>query len=397
MTDRIEQNFVDYDVHGLVGIRLIHPSEANVAAVGRQTGFSPTQLSREPDIIIRFTGDLPAKNLRLLGLNQAAFTDDGFFVLGKGKRSAKVKIPFDQIGSRCEIVCESRVLSIPLLIPILNLTLLSKGFISLHASAFVLNQVGILVTGWAKGGKTEALFAFANNGGQYLGDEWIILSADGQRMYGIPEPIRLWDWHLDYLPHIAGRLRLEDRLLFKAIRILDKLNQLISRSRLQTSPPAKFLNKAMPALRRQLNVTIPPSEIFGCNVLSSAKPEKLFFLISHQDESYHAEPADPREITQRMMASILYEQLPFMAYYKAFKFAFPGRRNSFLENVEQLANGLLISALEGKEAYQILHPYPVSFPALYEMMLQYCEAKDLVQPISSFASKPVLDLENPSV
>ena len=101
--------------------------------------------------------------------------------------------------------------AVPLLIPIVNFAALSKGVIPLHASAFAYNDVGILVTGWAKGGKTETLLAFTSKGAEYIGDEWVYLSKDGRYMYGIPEPIRVWDWHLRYLPEYRSLLKGSDR------------------------------------------------------------------------------------------------------------------------------------------------------------------------------------------
>ena len=372
-----KNDYVDYDIQGLVGIRLVEASERDLAAVSKQIGFSPTQLLFEPDIIIQYVDKIPFNNLFLLGLNNAGYSDDGFIILENGRRNGKTKIPFEQVGGNCEIVCETGLGPVPLLIAIINMTLLSKGFISLHASAFVFNQAGILITGWAKAGKTEALFAFTNNGAEYLGDEWIILDSNGQKMYGIPEPIRLWDWHLEFLPQIANNLKLEDRMIFKSIRLLDKLNQWFSKGKARKILPAKLLRKAMPALKRQLNLTIRPSKVFGVEP-SSAKPEKIFLLVSHSNNDYQVKPIEPNEIAQRMISSIQYEQLPFMEYYNAFKFAFPEKRNSFIENAQQVQYELLGRALDGKEAYQVNHPYPLSFPKLYDTMRPFCETNSSI-------------------
>ena len=93
------QNHLDYDVHGLVGIRLVDPSPTDAAAVARQLGPLESPLSRKPDIIVRFVKHLPTARLRYLGLKDG-FTDDGFFILQSGKKESKVRIAFDQIGVR---------------------------------------------------------------------------------------------------------------------------------------------------------------------------------------------------------------------------------------------------------------------------------------------------------
>ncbi len=200
------ESHVDYDIHGLVGIRLINPNAGDAAAVARQLGPLQGPLSREPDIIVRFVDHLPTPGMRYLGLGKHGFTNEGYFVLRSSKRSARVRVAFDQIGTQCEIVCESGLRSVPLLVAILNLTALKADCAALHASAFIYQDVGILVTGWAKGGKTESLLAFAAGGATYVGDEWVLLSGDGKNMYGIPENIRLWNWHLDYLPRVRSQV-----------------------------------------------------------------------------------------------------------------------------------------------------------------------------------------------
>jgi hypothetical protein len=187
---------VDYDLHGLVGVRLLDAEPADARAVDRQLGPIRTPLEREPDITIRFVEELPVRGtVRLLGLDEAGYTEDAFLVLrGKHKTRARVQIRFEQIGGRCEITCESGLKAVPLLIPILNLTALAKGALPLHASAFEYEGTGILTTGWSKGGKTEALLTFMARGARYIGDEWVYLhpemSPQGRhvtRMSGIPD------------------------------------------------------------------------------------------------------------------------------------------------------------------------------------------------------------------
>ena len=61
-----------------------------------------------------------------------------------------------------------------------------------------------------EGGKTEALLAFVARGAQYLGDEWIYVDGPN-RMCGIPQPIRLWDWHLGQFPQFRERISGKDK------------------------------------------------------------------------------------------------------------------------------------------------------------------------------------------
>jgi len=368
------ENIIDYNVHGLVGIRLINPSENDASAVAKQLGPLQAPIVNEPDIIVKFVKDLPIPYLRYLGMDNVGFSDDEFFILKSSKKRAKVRIKFNEIGQKCEIVCESGLRSVPLLLAVLNLTLLSKHIVGIHGSAFVYNGIGILVAGWAKGGKTEALLSFAEHGAKYVGDEWIFLSKDGRHMYGVPENIRLWEWHFNYFTHLKNHFSREKRFLFKTINWIDTFQKSFGNGKMKNIIPIKFLREAMPAFKRQLNVQLPPAIIFD-NISDSysARVDKVFLSVSHETDAYSVQKTDPLEIARRMVSSVQYELMPFLEKYLAYKFAFPEKKNSFLEKMPDLQLELLSKALKGKEAYTVFHPYPVSFPKLFEIMKPYCE------------------------
>jgi len=368
--EKTQSTAIDYDLHGIVGVRLLDPSKEDAAAVADQLGALRGELRREPDILIRFRKELALSGMNYLGLDSAGFTDQGFYILRSGKSSVKARIPFDEIGKTCEIVCESGLSSVPLLLAIVNITFMKKNRIPLHASGFTFNGIGALVAGWAKGGKTEALLAFTNHGAAYVGDEWVILSEDGGTMYGIPEPIRVWDWQLKYMPELKSMIPARKRAFFKTIRLVDEIHRLSKKSRL----PLPFLSlgdEAMPALKRQLNIRLPPREIFNGRFLTSSRLDKIFFLLSREEQTIEIHQCSPEDVARRMSNCNLFEQAPFFENYKAFKFAFPKSRNEFLENVPRLQESLLLNALKGKDSFIVFHPYPVSFELLYEKMVPY--------------------------
>lgn len=362
--------FHDFDLHGIVGIRLVDANKKDVAMITRQVGPIQKELERDPDIIIRFTDTLyPDANVRLLGIDDAGYTDDAFLVLkGQHKSKIRVQIPFEDIGQRTlEIVVQRGLPSVPHLIAIINVIAVSKGVVPLHASAFEYNGKGVLVTGWAKGGKTETLLAFATKGAHYLGDEWIYLPSDGQHMYGIPEPIRLWKWHFDEMPEYWNTVKRADRL---KLTTLNSMTQVMDRIRdiklARRTPPGKLINRAVPILQRQLSVQVPPERLFGTTASANLPPEKLFLVASHESDAFTVEAVAPTEVAKRMVFSLQDERVDFMGYYRKFRFAFPDARNEVIETLEERQRDLLISALAGKDAYVVYHPYPVSIPKLYD-------------------------------
>jgi hypothetical protein len=359
---------IEYDLHGIVGIRLVGARAGDVAAVEAQLGPIRAALDREPDIVIRFVERLPTSNLRLLGREEAAFTDDAFLVLRSKKARARVQIPVEEIGGRCEIVCESGLPAVPLLIPIVNVTALAKQVVPLHAAAFTHRGTGVLVTGWAKAGKTESLLGFMSHGAEYIGDEWVYVSADGRRLCGIPEPVRVWDWHLDDLPLYRSLLTWRERAKLLVIRAAMRADGLRpARSRHASRPGA--LGRMMSLVEQQAWVLIDPARLFGpdsCSLQGSF--DKLFFIVSHESPEVRVSQTDPLDVARRMVFSLQHERLDLVSHYQMFCFAFPGRSNAVLEEAEASQRAALERAFADKEAYVITHPYPAPIPAVYEAM-----------------------------
>lgn len=370
-------DILDFDLHGIVGIRLIDATPSDVAAVKRQLGPIQTPLSRTPDIVICFVDKIPSTSpVRYLGLDDVGFTDDAFLVFrGKHQARVKVQIPFQQIGNgQCEIVCESGLPAVPLLIPILNLTALSRGALPLHASAFNYNGKGILTTGWSKGGKTEMLLTYAANGAEYIGDEWVYLSSDGQHMYGIPEPIRVWNWHLKELSYYKAKVSNSDLVRLRVLNMVIKtLDWFESNKVTRGSGLVKLSRRINALLRKQINVDIPPERLFGKTVgTTEGHPDKVFFVATHESPETKVQPIDPHEIVQRMVFSLQEERSEFLSYYQKFRFAFPAVSNPFIDQIEETQRRILTSVLAGKEAYAVHHPYPFSLPKLFEVTRPYC-------------------------
>jgi hypothetical protein len=368
----------DFDLHGIVGIRLINAGQSDLAAVKKQLGPIQSVLTRDPDIVIRFVDHMQiSSSVRYIGVEDAGFTEDAFLILqGKYQSSIKVQIPFDQIGSRqCEIVCESGIPAVPLLIAIINLTALSRGVLPLHASALLYDGKGILITGWSKGGKTETLLSFAANGAKYVGDEWIYLSPDGEHMYGIPEPTRIWYWHLQEMPHYKTMVNPKDLRRLQALNLVAKiLKQLETTPLKRRTRYLQILKRLTALVQRQLYIQLPPEKLFGQKAeKTDANPEKIFFVVSHDQTDVTVQPIDSQELGERMVFSLQEERMEFLSYYFKYRFAFPDCSNPLIDQVEEIQRRLIRRAVANKEAYAIYHPYPFSIPSLFDTLRPYCD------------------------
>jgi hypothetical protein len=360
----------DFDLHGLVGIRLIDASPAESSAVGVQLGLHQRPLDREPDITVRFVDRLPVSTpMHLLGLSDAGYTGDAFVLLrGKHKTPVKVQIPFDRIGGHCEIVCERGIPAVPLLIAIVNLTALARGGLAMHASAFRYAGTDVLVTGWSKGGKTEVLLGFTANGAQYIGDEWIYVDSDRDRVFGIPEPIRVWDWHLRQMPRYWRGLRRSQRLKLSSLRYLTAaLSSVASAAGAQAGGWQRGVGRVVELLERQRFTHLAPRQTFGKQFgpLEGAI-RKVVFVASHDAADTTVERIEPEEVAERMVFSLEEERAGLMSYYRMFRFAFPGKINPLLETASEIEGERLRSFLQDKECFAVYHPYPPLILDLFE-------------------------------
>jgi hypothetical protein len=365
------ENYTDYDVHGVVGIRVINCPLLEAAAIAKTFGPLQRSLSKMPDIVVRFVNALPPVQLQYLGLKQYAFSDETLFLLS-AKTGAKAAIPLDQVGQTCEVKCENGMELAPLLATLINLTALTKGCVSLHASAFDYHGTGVLLTGWKDSGMTEALLTFTSHGGQYVGCDWILLKDGGKRMCGIPRPFLLNAWYLKDFPRIRKSIKLQRRVQIKIIAWLAAAQQRFPYRALDRLLPIRFLRDALPKLQRQHEIKVELQAIISAVPGPlEAVPNKVFLFVIHAEPEIQVEAIDPLELACRLTSSICHEQLELFQGYLAYKFAFPERIVPLMERAPELLEALLRLALAGKESYLVLHPDPVSMPALFESMLPF--------------------------
>lgn len=356
---------VDFDLHGIAGVRVVDGDPSDIEVVGRQLGPLPRRLERDPDLTIRFVDRLvPAGRLHLLGARDAGWADDGFYVLRSRKRPTVVRFPVDTLGRPSEIVCERGLPAVPYLIAALNMAVLANGGLPLHAAAFELDGRGVLVTGWSKGGKTELLMAATRAGARYIGDEWVYLTADG-RMHGIPEPVRLWDWHLEQLPDVRDGLGRAERARLGLLPLAGRVERVLPR-RVRRSAPGRVLGKAVPIIDGQRHVDLRPERLFGPLGTLTGTLDHVLFVVAADGPDITVGPIDPGEVARRMVFSLLHERLDLTTLALQARFARPDVEPGFLADVESLQRDRLTAFLAGRPAHRIVHPYPVDFAAFLE-------------------------------
>ncbi|HEX6869374.1 MAG TPA: hypothetical protein VF119_11245, partial [Candidatus Limnocylindrales bacterium] len=326
------------ELEGVVTVGLFGGGEREVAVIRRQLGPLAVVHDRAPDLVIEFVDRLPDDGtLTALG-REAAYGEEGL-VIRRGRRKAdvRVRIPLERLGERpVTITAERGLPAIPYLIPIVGITALARGVVPVHASAFVHEDRGVLVTGWAKGGKTEALLAFAERGATYVGDEWVFVSGDGRSMTGLPEPMRVWDWQLDQVPSLRARVGAGARARLRAAAGTTRA------LRTGAGLPAVRASAAGDAARRlgeiadrQRSIQVPPAQAFDGRVARGPVPLDAIVLIeSTLGGEPSVGPLDAASLAGRVAAMVVHEWLDLGALLLAHRYAFPDRSVPRLEWIE---------------------------------------------------------------
>jgi hypothetical protein len=361
----------EFDLHGAVGIRLLGADPADIRTIERQLG-PRSRLERPPDLQIRFVDRMPmAGELRYLAAEEAGYTDDRYLVLrGRQKSGVVVAIPFEDLAADrpCEIVVERGLTAVPLLVAIVNLTAFANGRLPLHAGAFVHDGHGVLTIGWAKGGKSETLLAFASQGSEFVGDEWIYLDPATRRAQALPEPMRIWDWQIRALPDVAGRIpgaelrRLAaGRTVGRALRAVGEL-PVVGRSAV-----GRAATRFRVVVEQQLSVQVPTSRLLGRAPLADgARIDNIVLVTSHASDEITIETTDAADVARRATQSFLFEMADFLGHYRRFRFAFPSVRNPLIDDLERRYEAAALEALGAIPAIAVGHPYPLHIERLFE-------------------------------
>ncbi len=355
---------VDFDVHGLVGVRVLGDGD-DARVVERQLGPLRGQLTREPDIVVEFVDRVVTGPLVYLGRNEWAYDSEGLIVLrGRRKSRIRARLPLDMIGQGCHIVIERGAPAVPYLVALVNLCVLANGGLPLHAAAFEIDGVGVVVTGWSKGGKTESLLAALDSGARYVGDEWVYLSEGGKRAIGVPEPIRVWDWYLDQLDTIRPRLSrgasARARVLSGAVGLVESAE----RARLGAGTH-RLARRVLHVLDGQRYVDVPVADFTGSAVAPEAiSVDAVVHTVSTDTNGVSLQPTSGAEVAARMAGSLAFERLPLISLYHAFRYAFPDRRSSLIEAAHEIESERLDEFLTPQQCWLSTHPYPPSLAEL---------------------------------
>jgi hypothetical protein len=352
----------EFDIYGL-GVRLVGATRQDAAAAERYFGGLSSALGHDADITVTFRDlGMPRSRIGVRGSLEGSGGPGGLLVGANGLRQGRVaRVAFDELGRRQHIICGRGHGPVPLLLATVNLVQLGRGLVPVHGAAFVHHGIPTVATGWSRSGKTGMLLGALSEGARLLAPEWVYLKADGTQMFGLPQPIRIRDWHIRQLPAFRSRLGFRQYARLAAMRLALR--------GLATLPGATpWLGRAAEAIEDRSYVELgrdKPGR--AVDDALSARPEMMVLLARHDEESLTVLPLSSAEMAIRLASIVEYEWDPLFQDYLRFRFAFPARRNEFIERARGTYLDRLGTALQGKDCYLIRHPDRPSIPRLMEV------------------------------
>ncbi len=378
----------DYDLYGVVGIRVLDGREPDLGNLERQLGLEARRLDRAPDLTIRYVDRLPLTSKITYLPGDAAFAGNAFLLTAGRDRRPAVQLPFAQLGSNCELMVVRGLSEIPLLIPMLNLAAIRSGYLPVRASAFDYFGMGVLIAGESRGGRTGTLLAFMAQGASFVGDDWVLVHRDGRAMYGLPTPTQVKAAYLEALPQFRARLDKKTRRRIRAIKAMLALDSRLWRAQRATSVVARGRARYRASLAGRLNVRVSPRRLFSTAACAGVgAPDIVFLARSVDSPGVSVKSVGTKELVRRLAPLVDYEWAELDRNYALFRSAFPRRRNPLIEGKEKYLDAGLETALKDKQTYEIRYPTPVPVDEVLEVV------EPLISSHRSHAVPRVADLD----
>lgn len=355
------QQQIDFVIAGRLRVRLHDPGPKDLAAVSRQLGSEPTSAADSAVVEIFYTSDVSAGAGWLVGLD-AGMDAIGFYALDATPQRSKTHI--DLTADRLTLRRPRDSGKVPLLMQAVVQAAPACGLVPVHGTGLIWQGEGVLVVGWAKGGKTEVLLPFMEHGATYVGDEWMLLEPETKTMFGIHEPIRVWDWHLDDLPNAKQRLEASKQ---RRLRLLHRIENSINWMSKQRVPLQNEWARLGAVIGRQRFVHVDSHEFWSGRVMAQSQIDRLVLVVSSSDPTVTSEEAHGAEIAARMAFSNAFEKRPFDDMLLAMGFADPTPTTEFASVAHE--REALESAFAGLPAMILSHPYPAPTEQLFEHLV----------------------------
>ncbi|MEM6894841.1 MAG: hypothetical protein AAF554_14200 [Bacteroidota bacterium] len=280
------------------------------------------------------------------------YASEGTNFIVKDKRSRRVAFDFSKIGSENTNIVVEKNFDLntlgDILFDLVKIILLGKKTACIHASSYVAPGGAVIISGWEGVGKSALMLKKVYQGDSFLSDDRTFVSNKGY-VFPIYSDIKQYSGEFASFTELLGRSNLKERFI---IRLNIFLNGIRKKNK---SPRIYYGVQKILNLLRRLNlykIHIPLDKI------PIAKNEgyvlsKVLVLQQIADRSeLHLEGDDHTSTITSLINTTKFDDSRIFRLYQAYKYLFPEKRNSILEQYEQNIEHVLSKAFENVKVSQ---------------------------------------------
>ena len=369
------------DIQDQLRLRLIDAPESAIADLQRRLPSAAAGPGDLPALEVLFVETLPLTGpTRPIGRGGHAIVDGGL-ILGEGPlaNSPRSILRFDALppahrdDGAPALVCERAVGRVPHLVPLVNIALLGLGVVPLHASAVSLDGSGVVLAGWRKSGKTEAMLALASIGASLVADEWAYLRPD-RSVWGLPGPISLAVdriRELDLAEATIGGL-----LMARTSAVLARLASRAGGTR--QSRAGRVLRRSAGHLEQRATITMSPAALIGGSRIVPGVPlDVAVLMLPTTGVIATVSDVSPAVFAARMVAADVHHRMDLLGLYWLSRFAAPGVTNPIMDDLAGTEMAALTRVLDGVSCLVLEHPLPIDIGAIRNALVPALAAKGI--------------------
>ncbi|QEG41895.1 hypothetical protein [Roseimaritima ulvae] len=359
-------------LHDRIRLTLVDASPRDVQAVKRLTGAWEDASTERPDVEIRFHAassvQLPWRHM---GPQDALAMDDRFALASAGGAGPiEIDLPTAGEDSPFRLNCPTGMRTGPsLLRSMINHKCVDKHWLGIHATAFTFSGRGYLACGWPRGGKTGMMLAHLLQGAEYLAAEWVYVDPREGKMHGVPESLRLRDWHLRQGASRLQNVSRRDRLRLWGRRWAAKTAAALATLTGYVRPRfGRSLGKLAAAIERHRYIDRSAADWLQQELRPrSAGLDTVLLVGTHAAEDIRVTPLAPAAAKRRLLALQEEDFSDLHAVYRRWSYAMP-EATPCRQTFDRKRSALFDRLLETTPAYAVDHPPNIPLADLFQTL-----------------------------
>jgi hypothetical protein len=240
--------------------------------------------------------------------------------------------------------------------PLLIIWAAEHGILYVHSSAIVKPDGAHIFPAWRHTGKTSSVFSLANEGVEFMSDDFCIIYNNKAYLY--PKNINIFSYNFESFPWLYNRI---DPALATRIRLSVFLKKsLYWLSQRLSGSLSKIFFRLSELAEISTNTKVTPTQL-GLKVRANAPLSNVVF-ITKADKATRKRKLAKEIFKKKLLAVTIYEISDFLDIYQKYKYLFTGIESkiidsfaiSYLNSAEknlESAYEARITALPNKDAY----------------------------------------------